>query len=193
MAKIETWFPVAIYQESDVFSNDEHLHWVNHIDTIKQNIKSHGEDWYGGTYTTHGSHNIVNDPIFEKLIIEITKHVNTFANMHNSNSNYICNHAWLNVAGSGNSQEFHTHDGSIFSAVYYITAPEGSGKIVFEDPKAPDMLPLRNIVNRNELSFIRIGYDAIPGTLLIFRSYLRHMVEPGTNTTNRISVALNFS
>jgi uncharacterized protein (TIGR02466 family) len=76
--------------------------------------------------------------------------------------------------------------------VYYISAPEGSGKIVFEDPREPDMLPIKNIPSRNDLSYVKVGYEACEGTLLIFRSYLRHMVSLNLNTTPRISVAFNF-
>ena len=86
----------------------------------------------------------------------------------------------------------HTHNESTISAVYYISAPTGSGKLVFEDPREPDMLPIKNIPVRNELSFVKVGYEAKEGSLIIFRSYLRHMVTVGTNAEPRISVAFNF-
>jgi uncharacterized protein (TIGR02466 family) len=86
----------------------------------------------------------------------------------------------------------HTHNESTISAVYYISAPPGSGKIVFEDPREPDMLPIRDIPDRNDLSYIKVGYEPQVGQLLIFRSYLRHMVTLNTSILPRISVAFNF-
>ena len=46
---------------------------------------------------------------------------------------------------------------------------------------------------RLSLSFTRIGYEAEERKLLIFRSYLRHMVEPCKNKTPRMSIAVNYS
>ena len=80
----------------------------------------------------------------------------------------------------------------MFSAVYYVKVPEGSGNIIFEDPRMPDMLPVKNIPERNSLSFNKIGYTPAEGTLLIFRSSLRHCVQEGTNVDPRISISMNF-
>jgi uncharacterized protein (TIGR02466 family) len=193
MPKIETWFPTAIYQEEKLFSDIENKYWDNYVKTIEQTYKSGGDEWEGGTYTTHGTnYDLIKDPIFAPLVTTVTNHVNAFATLHNSNHHYTPSGAWLNVATGHNFQEMHTHNESMISAVYYISAPPGSGKIVFEDPREPDMLPLKNILVRNDLSYIKVGYEAQEGFLVIFRSYLRHMVLSGKNTDRRISVAFNF-
>ena len=72
--------------------------------------------------------------------------------------------------------------------MYWVAAPVGSGKLIFEDPKEPDMLQIRDIKSRNSLSFTRIGYEAEERKILIFRSYLRHMVEPCKNKTPRMTI-----
>jgi uncharacterized protein (TIGR02466 family) len=113
--------------------------------------------------------------------------------MHGSTGIFSCDYSWVNIADAGQFQEFHTHNGNTFSLTYYITAPEGSGQIVFEDPKEPDMKPVKNITDRNTLSFIKTGIVPKQGSLIIFRSYLRHLVTPGTNATPRISVSMNFN
>lgn len=193
MAKVETWFPVAIYQEMDLFSHEQNLQWKEYALSIENKISSGGDEWEGGTYTTHStSYELSNDPVFSPLVNSITGHVNNFAVLHNSDYNYRCLGAWLNISTKENFQEFHTHNDSTISAVYYICASKNSGKIVFEDPKEPDMLPLRNIKDRNHLSFIKVGYQPQEGMLLIFRSYLRHMVLRNLDDDVRISVALNF-
>ena len=194
MAKVETWFPVAIYQEMDLFSHEQNLLWKKHALSIENKIASGGDEWEGGTYTTHStSYELSNDPVFAPLIDSITSHVNNFAVLHNSDFNYRCLGSWLNISTKENFQELHTHNDSTISAVYYVSASENSGKIVFEDPKEPDMFPLKSIQTKNTLSYTRIHYTPAPGLLLIFRSYLRHLVEPGTNTEPRISIALNFN
>lgn len=192
MGNIEIWFPVAIYRADNLFSPEQNKIWKEYVLDMKTKVKSGGQDWYGGTYTTHNTIDLGNDEILKPLIQEINKHVDYFAAAHNSKSTYKPGHSWINVSLAGNYQEFHTHDGSVFSAVYYISSPEGSGRIIFVDPKQPDMLPLRNISDRNELSYMKASYPAKEGSLIIFRSYLSHMVEPGTNTEERISLSINF-
>jgi len=193
MAKIETWFPVAIYTESDLFDKEQNQIWRDYSVKLQSTVLSGGDEWEGGTYTTHDStYELSKDPMFQPLINKVTAHVNQYAALHNSSYEYKCLGGWLNISTSDNFQEFHTHNDSTISAVYYISAPENAGKIVFEDPKEPDMLPLKNIAQRNELSFIKVGYQPVEGMLIIFRSYLRHSVLRSTMKDLRISAAFNF-
>lgn len=192
MANIELWFPTPIYIEQNLFPESFNKQLEKEILEWPATIPSGGTDWEGGTYTTHITHDLSESKMFEPVLDCIHEHVNEFAKAHNSFYNYQMQHSWANIAQPGNFQEYHTHDGSIFSAVYYVTVPEGSGNIIFEDPRMPDMLPLKEIKERNQLSFIKTGYSPAVGTLVIFRSYLRHCVQVGTNTSPRISLALNF-
>lgn len=192
MANIELWFPTPIYIEKNLFPLVYNKNLEKEILTWPESIPSGGEDWEGGTYTTHITHDLSESKLFEPVIEAIQEHVNQFAHAHNSFYNYKMQHSWANISYPGNFQEYHTHDGSIFSAVYYVSVPTGSGNIIFEDPRMPDMLPLKEIKERNQLSYVKTGYSPAPGTLVIFRSYLRHCVQKGTNTDPRISLALNF-
>lgn len=193
MAKVDLWFPTSIYIEEDLISEEENNKLIDHCLSIRKTTPSGGEDWLGQTYTTHGTHDLAKDKIFQPILDLTLYHVHQFANAHNCTGIYQNNYSWMNIAEESAWQEFHTHNGNIFSAVYYASAPEGSGRILFEDPKEPDMFPLKTKVNKNELSFTRIGYNPKPKTLMIFRSYLRHCVEPGTNKEARISIAMNFN
>ena len=192
MAKIELWFPTIIYTEENLFSAATNDKWANTLFEIEKTVESGGKDWEGKTYTTHTTYDIATDPTFTSLIETVTEHVNALAQSYGSTAKYKAEHSWANIARAGNYQEYHTHDGSVFSAVYYIKTPEGSGDILFEDPRMPDMLPVKNIPERNSLSFHKIGYKATEGTLLIFRSSLRHCVQEGLNIDPRISVSMNF-
>jgi len=192
MAYIETWFPTAIYIQKKLFPKSVNEKWSNRILEIQKEVPSGGIDWEGKTYTTHTTFDLKEDNIFDELISQVTDHVKEFAAAHNSTALYSCQHAWANVSIEGNYQEYHTHDGSVFSAVYYPKVPEGSGALLFEDPRLPDMLPIASIPERNNLSYHKVGYEAEEGMLVIFRSYLRHAVRAGSNKEPRISFALNF-
>ena len=193
MPNVELWFPVAIYKEENLISQEENAELVNYSLELQDKIPSGGEDWYGDTYNTHGTYDLRKDIKFRPLLNLISLHVNNFAKMHNSNGTYEISYAWLNINSTNTYQELHTHNAAIFSCSYYLSAPDGSGGIVFEDPKEPDMFPLKEISDKNQLSFTRIKYAATERTLIAFRSYLRHMVQPGTNIEPRISIAVNFT
>jgi uncharacterized protein (TIGR02466 family) len=193
VAKVELWFPVAIYQADDIVTAEQNARLRAHCLAIQKNTPTGGGEWLGSTYNTHQTHDLSNDAEFQPVLDAVSHHIHEFAKMHNCTGSYKNNYAWMNIAEGTAWQEFHTHNGNVFSAVYYVDAPEGSGKIIFEDPKEPDMFPIKTVNNKNQLSYSRISYTPLPGTLLIFRSYLRHCVAPGTNTDPRISIAMNFN
>lgn len=191
MAEIVKWFPVSIYHEFDILSSSQNQQVFEAIKELQSQIDSGGHDWQGNTYTTHDKHNLVKDNRFDVLIHNLTRHVNNFAKAHNSTANFRCHTAWFNIGKSDNFQEYHYHAASTFSAVYYVSAPTGSGQLIFENPVV-DMCPIEKIKDRNDLSFIQVGYTPVERSVIIFRSYLRHMVKAGTFDGERISIALNF-
>lgn len=191
MAELLTWFPIAVYSASEVISEESNRSLIDKVYEFENKFPSGGEDWEGNTYTTHDRHNLVKEDGFQGLIEVITEHVNLFAKAHNSNAVFKANTGWANIAKKGAYQEFHYHANSIFSAVYYPIVPENSGKIVFENPIL-DMYPIPKIKDRNELSYMQVGYTPKARDLIIFRSYMRHLVKSGTNSTDRMSIAFNF-
>ena len=52
----------------------------------------------------------------------------------------ICDSMWVNVLPEGGSHTSHLHTNAVLSGTYYVTAPEGSGPIVFEDPRHAMMM-----------------------------------------------------
>lgn len=193
MAEINLYFPTAIYVEADLFDQEQNKIWCDRILDLQKTVPAGGKEWEGGTYTTHSTFNLLNDEIFSPLFEKIQYHVNAFTKEHNSEFEHTCNSAWANINAPGTYQEYHTHPSSVFSCVYYPQVPEGSGNIVFESPNTPDMFPIVGINQLNDLTFEHIKYSPKPGTLLIFRSYLRHCVQQGNNTEPRISIALNYA
>ena len=193
MPEVATWFPVSIYREVNLLDENQVVELYDHSLNLRKKVPSGSDHWTGNTYATINTFNLQTDLKFAPLLQEITKNVNIFAKMHGAkNVEYKIESAWLNINDEHSFQEFHSHTGCIFSCVYWLAAPEGSGDLVFEDPKEPDMIPVKNIAEYNPLSFARINYKAEENALLIFRSYLRHMVAPCTNKTERVSIAVNF-
>ena len=104
---------------------------------------------------------------------------------------------------TGHGNEFHSHPGSFWSAVYYVddggidADPSLGGELEFMDPRGP--LPAMNAPH--------LGY-AMPGgltagaterirpkagRLVMFPAWMIHQVRPYQGTAERISIAFNLS
>jgi uncharacterized protein (TIGR02466 family) len=193
MSEIQLHFPTAFYIEHNLFDSDQNNIWAERILDLQKTIPSGGADWEGNTYTTHSTFNLLDDAEFTPLLNEIQTHVNSFTSEYDSDRLHVCNMAWGNVNMPGTYQEFHSHPSHVFSCVYYPKVPKGSGEIIFESPLVPDMMPVLNIKKINTLSRERVWFEPKEGTLIIFRSYIRHSVRAGTNTEPRVSIALNYA
>jgi uncharacterized protein (TIGR02466 family) len=100
---------------------------------------------------------------------------------------------WINVMDKGAVHTPHIHPHSVVSGTYYVTVPQGSGAIRFEDPRlsmlmaAPPKKPKTRLENR---TFVDVAPKA--GLLLLWESWLRHGVEPNRAKGPRISVSFNY-
>lgn len=192
MSQLELWFPVGIYKQPNLLTEKENKALINRALTIREKYKKGRDDWRCSVYNTLGSHDILKDRNFNKLISLVTHHVNDYIKMHGSEHKYKCQEGWLNIYKQGDYQEYHTHEGSTISAVYYMKSPEDSSNIVFRSPHTTDMLPIKNIKELTNLSYKTCYYEPEERSLLIFRSYIPHMVEQHKGEEERISLAFNF-
>ena len=77
--------------------------------------------------------------------------------------------------------------------MYYAKIPENGGSLVLNSPKGPDMFPLKDVSTSNEFNHTWYKIQPKERSLIIFRSFVEHMVEPGKNESERISIAYNAS
>jgi uncharacterized protein (TIGR02466 family) len=100
----------------------------------------------------------------------------------------------VNLLKTGGHHSGHVHPHSIISGTLYVEVPKGAGAIRFEDPRLPLMMaaPQRRRDADGELQpFVSIPPRA--GLLLLWESWLRHEVLPGTGRGERLSISFNFS
>jgi uncharacterized protein (TIGR02466 family) len=110
---------------------------------------------------------------------------------------------WANVSGHGASNQYHTHPGAYWSAVYYVddgylgsADSKLGGEIVFEDPRVPTiMMEAPDLRVRLREGFHDPIFQLRPetGTMLMFPSWLRHAVNPYLGQSERISIAINLT
>ncbi len=104
---------------------------------------------------------------------------------------------WANVLRKGQYNSIHVHPSSTWSGVYYVTgnpppeegagSPEFSGKIEFVDPRpgAIATYAIDNILQSRSL------INPPAGAMLVFPSWLQHLVHPYFGPGERISIAFN--
>lgn len=111
---------------------------------------------------------------------------------------------WANVSQAGASNQFHTHPGAYWSAVYYVDDGYGGseddslgGELILLDPRMP-MIRMA----APDLRFRRPGqapedhqkwFRPKSGMIVIFPGGLSHAVQPYQGDRERISIAINLS
>jgi uncharacterized protein (TIGR02466 family) len=102
-------------------------------------------------------------------------------------------YGWANINGAGDYNTVHSHPTSQWSGVYYASVGENdpahplSGVIEFQDPRgAPQAQPFPGFEFGHKL---RLVPEA--GLMLVFPSWLLHMVHPFHGQGERISIAFN--
>ena len=161
-----------------------------------------GQQWsrekgYAG-YTSYASLNDLprRDPAFADLGKLLGKHAATFAEecAFDLARKPKLDSLWVNLLRGSGHHGGHIHPHSIISGTLYIEVPKGSGAIRFEDPRLPLMMaaPTRRADAPEELRpFVTI--QPRPGLLLLWESWLRHEVLPGTGHGERLSISFNFA
>jgi uncharacterized protein (TIGR02466 family) len=152
---------------------------------------------YSG-YTSYASLNDLprRDPAFAELAKRLTRHAIEFAGQcaFDLDRKPKLDSLWANLLKSGGHHSGHIHPNSIISGTFYVEVPGNSGAIRFEDPRLPLMMsaPPRQKDAPEELQpFVSI--EPRPGLLLMWESWLRHEVLPGTRRGERLSISFNFA
>jgi uncharacterized protein (TIGR02466 family) len=155
------------------------------------------EHRYAG-YTSYASLNDLprRDPTIADLTKLLTRHAAKFAGecAFDLARKPKLDSLWVNLLKSGGHHSGHIHPHSIISGTLYVEVPAGSGPIRFEDPRLPLMMsapPRRPNAPEELRSFVTVAPHA--GLLLLWESWLRHEVLPGTSRGDRLSISFNFA
>jgi uncharacterized protein (TIGR02466 family) len=195
-----TLFATHLYEA--VIGDDELLGELAH------SIRSFAEDDEAGRrwsrekgykgYTSYASLNDLpkRDPAFAELQRDLVRHAATFAQeiAFDLGRKPKLDGLWVNLLKPGGHHSAHIHPHSILSGTLYVEVPEGSGAIRFEDPRLPMMMaaPVRSDDAPEELRQF-VAVQPRSGLLLMWESWLRHEVQPGTAKLDRLSISFNFA
>ena len=190
---VRSLFPTKLY-EADI-GDDALLRELAHSIRVLAQDDEAGRRWskahgYAG-YTSYASLNdlLKRDPAFAALARVLTDHAARFAKesrFHLPRQPKL-DSLWTNLLKSGGHHSGHIHPHSVLSGTIYVEVPRGSGAIRFEDPR----LPLMMAAPSRPDTFVRVEPRA--GLLLMWESWLRHEVLPGTGRGERLSISFNFA
>jgi uncharacterized protein (TIGR02466 family) len=97
---------------------------------------------------------------------------------------------WSNILKPGETHAPHTHSNNIISGVFYLKANDTAG-LRFYDPRPQStVFDLNREFNWNNCSLWE--YASKTNRMILFPSWLSHMVPPNITKDNRISVAFNL-
>jgi uncharacterized protein (TIGR02466 family) len=189
---VRTLFATRLYEAE---LGDDLLDELAHsIRTLAEDDEA-GQRWsaehlYPG-YTSYASLNDLprRDPAFADLGKLLTKHATAFAHdcAFDLSRKPKLDSLWVNLLRGPGHHSAHIHPHSIISGTLYVEVPPGSGPIRFEDPR----LPLMMAAPTRPDTFVSI--DPGPGQVLLWESWLRHEVLPGTGKGERLSISFNFA
>ena len=103
--------------------------------------------------------------------------------------------SWANVCRNGNYNVVHTHPNAMWSIVYYVSAGE-------PDDSIPYCGLLELLDPRESANYIQIPNTVLdartfvenrPGRMVLFPSWVKHMVHPFVGSDVRISIACNVN
>ena len=191
--------PFASYDwpDSDELNDDlrEFILSDEASDSTGRGIRSNAGGWQsGGNIMTRTDPPIVTlKQRFETLVFNV---IGELVRKDGRNRQFrLLMDGWANVCRRGDYNVVHSHPNAMFSLVYYVAAG-------VPDPAVPYSGLLELIDPRESANYIQIQdtvldartfIDCTPGRMVLFPSWVRHMVHPFTGDGTRISIACNVN
>lgn len=99
---------------------------------------------------------------------------------------------WANINPYGGLNSIHNHPNNYISGVYYVSVPEGTGKIEFTDPRMGPGSILPPVKEWSRFTCTKVMVDAKEGRIVLFPSWLKHSVPINRTHEKRISISFNI-
>ena len=169
--------------------NNAILKFCKQQSKLKGRVESNVGGWQSKDIQT-------NNVAYNELLSTITTYANEMANDIGLIDGLRIVNSWININDYRDFNEVHKHPHSTLSGVYYVSVPENSGKIVFENPAYESMIydwTSEKVKDFTIYTSAKYFYETLVGRLYIFPSWLNHSVESNLNKKEkRISISFNL-
>ena len=187
----EYHFPTIVYIKD--IPNPERLnkHLEDHIMRWVQNDKGVSKTNAGGWHSTTDMNK---KEEYNPLTKELFNMQEEIYQKENLSLKPVCGNMWANVNYPKCFNRPHIHPNSLFSGVYYVTAPKNSGNLMLYDPRpgVQMAMPTRKEGKLPPELWREVHYEPVAGRCIMFPSWLWHEVKPNESNQTRISVSFNF-
>jgi uncharacterized protein (TIGR02466 family) len=197
--KIEYVFPTVILKgkfPKPKSLNQRLMDEIISFRTLDKMGKSWSKENYRHGYTSYGSLSDMHrrSPVFMELEERLAPSVEQFKKAQGWNARSTpleMTACWMNVMGKNTYHTLHLHPHAVVSGVYYVDAPSDGVALKIEDPRMAHYMnaPPRQ-GSKNELYY---KISPVPGTFVLFESWLRHEVPPNVASADRVSISFNYS
>lgn len=181
-------FPTRIWQAKLDPLAGHFAGWERHIlDMRAQNPAPAGRTVRSGWNSEDFA--LLDDPVFAPLSAEIRAQIqDVMAQMQQAHMPYALQ-SWVNMHDRGGFNFAHAHEGCYLSGSFYLTVPQGSGSLVFRDPRPGALYGPFKGNGANAYTDVKLAPSA--GLLVLFPNWLEHFVEPHGADDPRIAIAFN--
>ena len=102
---------------------------------------------------------------------------------------------WVNINPPGTHNSMHTHNGGVFTGIYYVKVPEHSGNLQMITPIAPFDFVMKGeyIDVPNQFNNSNILAQPKEKHLYIFPCWIAHQVQTNLSNETRISIAFDIA
>jgi uncharacterized protein (TIGR02466 family) len=133
------------------------------------------------------------DPVFQPFArFVLTAAAERFAALEYGPTEVGFTGMWANVNTPGYAHPVHAHSNNFLSGVYYVTAPEGAGGLVFLDPRKQHQVLVPTLAQITPMNSTAARLPAEEGQMILFPAWLEHYTEANQSAAPRISIAFNL-
>jgi uncharacterized protein (TIGR02466 family) len=195
--KKEDWkiFPLLICRYPD-FLNQRQIDDIRNFILLQNDAKPHGA-FEGNSLSTHNQDHNIFLPKIQKEISSCPSIVNDINYCINETGKEYgldeleATNSWYNIQQEDSVLISHIHPQSIMSGVIFINADENSTKLQFENLNKHVHYFRSHDMVHTEYTHTYFYFDPIPGTMLIFPSWLPHGSIYKNKSKNRIAISFN--
>jgi uncharacterized protein (TIGR02466 family) len=133
-----------------------------------------------------------NRPYISNLLKELASAIPPILKDLGVSRDLALTNAWININPKNSSNQIHTHPKAMLSGVYYVSADEHSGNIVFYNDVKLNTIYSMFTDNNNKNTYIEVKYKPKVNKIILFPSWIPHGVEINKSQEDRISIAFNL-
>jgi len=195
MADVEYWFPTPLwFSELNVDNKPVEKFCKKLAEKSKGRVLSNVGGWQSDDLYFHEKTDNKLKPLFNLIWLELKNVADKLDLLEHYKLNENTLQFWININNQENYNAIHNHPCSFLSGVYYVKVPKNSGNIIFHHPNPLMKFWYQQYTKTlSHESHPTVFVEPKENKLVIFPSWLEHVVEPNKSKKDRISIAFNIA